>query len=482
MTEGDLEKLGIPLGDRKRLIKAIKSSILAASPPAPITNAEGQTTRTGQPHAAVAERRQLTIMICDLVGSTALSARLDPEDMSAVLLAFQSTCSRIVASYDGFIGDFRGDGILAYFGYPRAHENDAERSVRAGLDIVASVARLQTQAAEPLAVRVGIATGLVVVGEGELRAHAIVGDAPNLAARLQSLAEPGKIVVAASTRRLLGKLFRLTDLGRHQAKGFSKAIEAWAVEGVSDSGSRFEAVRMAGLTDLIGREDQLDLLLERQRLAWTGAGQIVLISGEPGVGKSRLAIALAERSRGTPCTHLHYQCSPNHANSVLYPVISHFERAARFKADDTPEQRLDKLENLLALEAPRLQAVAPLMASLLSIPFGRRYPELTLKSDRATPENVCGIARTARRFGPATTDLLAVRGHALGRRHLARTARPGCRSHTQTANPCTVHVSVGIRTALAWHAQRASVEARPARLQGRRSHALPTDRRPPPPA
>ena len=378
LTEGDLEKLGIPLGDRKRLIKAIKSSILAGAPPAPVATAGGQTTRTGQPHAAVAERRQLSVMICDLVGSTALSARLDPEDMSAVLLAFQSACSRIVAGYDGFIGDFRGDGILAYFGYPQAHEDDAERSVRAGLDIVASVARLQTHAAEPLAVRIGIATGLVVVGEGELRAHAIVGDAPNLAARLQSLAEPGKIVVAGSTRRLLGKLFRLRDLGRHQVKGAREAIEAWGVEGVSDSGSRFEAVRVAGLTDLIAREDELDLLLERQRLAWTGAGQIVLISGEPGVGKSRLAVALAERSRGTSCTHLHYQCSPNHANSVLYPVIAHFERAAKFKADDTSEQRLDKLEELLALEAPRLQVAAPLIASLLSIPLGRRYPELTL--------------------------------------------------------------------------------------------------------
>jgi class 3 adenylate cyclase/tetratricopeptide (TPR) repeat protein len=377
LTEGDLEKLGIPLGDRKRLIKAIKSMLAGASP-ALITNAEGQTTRTGQPHAAAAERRQLTVMICDLVGSTALSARLDPEDMSAVLDAFQAACRRIVASYDGFIGDFRGDGILAYFGYPQAHEDDAERSVRAGLDIVASVARLKTQAAEPLAVRVGIATGLVVIGEGELRAHAIVGDAPNTAARLQSLAEPGQIVVAASTRRLLGKLFRLRDLGPHQVKGISEAIEAWAVEGASDPGSRFETVRVAGLTDLIAREDELDLLLECQRLAWTGEGQIVLISGEPGVGKSRLAIALAERTRGTSYTYLHYQCSPYHANSVLYPVIAHFERAARFKADDTSEQRLDKLEELLALEAPRLQAVAPLIASLLSIPFGRRYPELTL--------------------------------------------------------------------------------------------------------
>jgi class 3 adenylate cyclase/predicted ATPase/ABC-type transport system involved in cytochrome c biogenesis ATPase subunit len=399
LTEDDLRKLGIPLGDRKRLIKAIRAMV-AGSPAAFITT--GEYAQSGQ--AGAVERRHLTVMICDLVGSTALSARLDPEDMGAVMDAYHAACARIVQGYDGFVGDFRGDGILAYFGYPRAHEDDAERTVRAALDIIAAVARLETPAAEPLAVRIGIATGLVVVGdlsrEGALRERAVVGETPNLAARLQALAEPGTVVVAASTRRLLGDLFRLRDLGLHEVKGIAEPVAAWAVEGVSASESRFEAVRAAGLTDFIGREDELDFLLERQRLAWKGEGQIVLISGEPGIGKSRLAAALAERVAGEPYAHLRYQCSPYHTNSALRPFIAQLERAAGFKADDTSAQRLDKLEAILAVDASRVQAVAPLFAALLSIPPGERYPPLALSSTQqrrrtlaALLDQIEGLAR-----------------------------------------------------------------------------------------
>ena len=381
LTEGDLEKLGIPLGDRKRLIKAIKATA-GTSTSALIRGEVGENAPSDSSPVVAAERRHLTVMICDLVGSTALSARLDPEDMGAVIDAFQAACARITLAYDGFLADFRGDGILAYFGYPRAHEDDAERTVRAGLDIAAAVARLKTHAEEPLSVRIGIATGLVVVGslggDGGLREHAVVGDTPSLAARLQALAEPGTVVVAASTRRLLGDLFDLRDLGLHKVKGIAEPIAAWAVEGVSASESRFEAVHAAGLTDLVGREDEIDFLLKRQRLAWKGKGQIVLISGEPGIGKSRLAAALEERIADEPYAALRYQCSPHYTNSALYPFIAQLERAAGFKADDTSEQRLDKLEVLLAIAASRVQDTAPLFAALLSIPFGDRYPKLAL--------------------------------------------------------------------------------------------------------
>jgi class 3 adenylate cyclase/tetratricopeptide (TPR) repeat protein len=374
LTEQDLKDLGVLLGHRRKILRAIAE--LDGDAPAPIETVTEPALRDE------AERRHLTVMICDLVGSTALSARLDPEDMRTVIDAYHAACARIVQAYDGFVGDFRGDGILAYFGYPRAHEDDAERTVRAGLDIIAAVARLETRAAEPLAARIGIATGVVVIGdlsgEGALWEHAVIGDTPNLAARLQALADPGTIVAAASTRRLLGDLFRLRDLGWHEVKGIAEPVAAWAVESVSDSESRFEAGHVTGLADLIGREDEIDFLLERQRRAWKGEGQIVLIAGEPGIGKSRLAAAFAERIAGTRHTRLRHQCSPYHTNSALHPFITQLERAAGFKAGDTSEQRLDKLEAVLAMSAPRVQAVAPLLAALLSIPFGERYAPLAL--------------------------------------------------------------------------------------------------------
>src|SRR5262247_1378477 len=250
LTADDLKDLGVGIvGHRRKLLNAIAA--LRAEANAKVPFPDTLPTIDKSPKDA-AERRHLTVMICDLVGSTALSARLDPEDMRAVIDAYHAACARITLTYDGFLAEFRGDGILAYFGYPLAHEDDAERTVRAGLDIIAAVARLETHAAEPLAVRIGIATGVVVIGdlsrEGALREHAVVGETPNLAARLQALAEPGTIVVAASTRRLLGDLFRLRDLGQHEIKGIVEPVAAWTVEGLSTSESRFEAVHPAGLT------------------------------------------------------------------------------------------------------------------------------------------------------------------------------------------------------------------------------------------
>jgi class 3 adenylate cyclase/tetratricopeptide (TPR) repeat protein len=377
LTEGDLEKLGIPLGDRKRILKAIRSLPAVSG----TVGATADAVRVQAPPSG-AERRHLSVLICDLVGSTALSSRLDPEDMGAVMNAYHAACSRIVQAYDGFLVDFRGDGILAYFGYPRAHGDDAERTVRAGLDLVTAVGELDTPAGEPLSVRVGIATGLVVVGDlsgtGRLREHAVIGEPPNIAARLQNLAEPGSVVIAASTRKLLGDVFRLRDLGEHDVKGIADPVGAWLVEGISPSESRLEAVRVSGLLDFVGREREMDELLEWKRLAWQGQGQVVLISGEPGIGKSRLAAALIERATGERSSSLRYQCSPYHTNSALYPVIAQLTRAAEFKADDTSEQRLDKLETVLRVSASQADSVVPLLAALMSIPCGDRYQPLAL--------------------------------------------------------------------------------------------------------
>src|SRR6516165_4726749 len=315
------------------------------------TAAQKPATPSPLPRADSAERRQLTVMFCDLVGSTALSARFDPEELREELRAYQIAVSGVVARYDGFVAKFMGDGVLAYFGYPRAHEDDADRAVRAGLEIEAAVTSLETRGTERLAVRIGIATGLVVVGdlvgEGSAQEQAVVGETPNLAARLQALAEPGQIVLAGVTRRLIGDLFRLTDLGRQTAKGFAEPVEAFAVEGAAITESRFEAARR-GITDLVGRVLESTLLRDRLREAWAGVGQIVLLSGEAGIGKSRLAAQLAAEVASEPHTRLRYQCSPYHRDSVLHPFVVALGRAARLAPEDPAETQLDKLEAILA--------------------------------------------------------------------------------------------------------------------------------------
>ena len=371
LTESDLEKLGLPLGPRKRILKAI-------------LNLGGADTASGTASLArpspedAAERRQLTVMFCDLAGSTALSARLDPEDMRQVIRAYQDACSGVIARYDGFVAKFMGDGILAYFGFPHAHEDDAERAVRAGLEIAGVVGALETRAAARLQVRIGIATGLVVVGDlvghGAAQEQAVVGDTPNLAARLQALAEPDSVVVAGATRRLLRGRFHLRDLGRYAVKGLAEPVEAWAVE----SESRFEAAHTARLTGFVGREAESGLLREHQRRAWRGEGQIALISGEAGIGKSCFCRWLTEQVADEPHTGLRYQCSPFHRDSALHPFVQQLERAAQIAPNESPERKLDKLEAILGLATARTQEIAPLIASLLSIPLGARYPPLGL--------------------------------------------------------------------------------------------------------
>jgi class 3 adenylate cyclase/predicted ATPase len=387
-----LKDIGIAsAGHRLRIRNAIAKLGPTAAAEANLSSAAPQHETT----VPSAERRQLTVMFCDLVGSTALSARLDPEDMREVIRAYQNACSGPIDRYDGVIAKFMGDGILAYFGFPHAHEDDAERAVRAGLEMIGAVAQLRTPTKQSLLARIGIATGLVVVGDlvgkGAAQEQAVVGETPNLAARLQALAEGGKLVVAATTRRLLGRTFSLRSMGHHELKGFTELVEAWEVEGVSSSEGRFEAARMTGLTDFVGRQAESNRLMELQRLAWQGQGQFVLVSGEPGIGKSRIAAWLGERVAEAPHARVYCQCSPYHRDSTLHPFIGQIERAADFKSEDSHEMRLDKLETLLARGTANVEATAPLIAALLTIPTGERYAPLNLSPAQQRRQTLAAI-------------------------------------------------------------------------------------------
>ena len=367
LTDHDLEKIGVAsLGHRRLLLRAIADLKVVEKGPVDATTTSSAPSAHPEDRA---ERRQVTVMFSDLVGSTALSARMDPEDLREVISAYQKCVAETVQRFGGFVAKYMGDGVLIYFGYPQAHEDDAERAVRAGLELVAAVGALKTHA--PLQTRVGIATGLVVVGDligsGASQEQAIVGETPNLAARLQSVAEPNSVVIADSTRKLLGNLFELTDLGAQDLKGISGAMRAWVALRTASVESRFEAFHAGGVTELVGRNEELDLLMRRWHQAKSGEGRVVLISGEPGIGKSRLTAALSEAIEGEPLTRLRCFCSPHHQDSALYPFIDQLERAAGFARDDTAVQKLGKLRRLLASGA-RGDDQFELLAELLSLP------------------------------------------------------------------------------------------------------------------
>ena len=368
LTDADFDRLGVSIGHRRKLLKAIAVGVPTA-PEAPPSKSATES----------AERRQVTVMFSDLVGSTALSARMDPEDLREIISAYQKCVAGTVNRFGGFVAKYMGDGVLVYFGYPQAHEDDAERAVRAGLELIEAVSALKAPA--PLRTRIGIATGLVVVGDligtGSAREQTIVGDTPNLSARLQGIAEPNTVVIAESTRKLLGNLFELQDLGAKELKGIAEPAHAWMALRPSAVESRFDALHASGLTELVGREEELELLLRRWSKAKTGEGQVVLLSGEAGIGKSRLTAALLERLSTEPHTRLRYFCSPQHTDSAFYPIISQMERAAGFMHNDTAEGKLDKLDALLAqTSTPRHDG--GLFGELLSLPNDGRYPAVEL--------------------------------------------------------------------------------------------------------
>jgi class 3 adenylate cyclase/predicted ATPase len=382
LTDQDLEKIGVlSLGHRRKILRAIAgladleqgslaSAITSAAPaaPGPLDSAE---------------RRQVTVMFSDLVGSTALSARMDPEDLRDLISTYQKCVADTVRRFDGFVAKFLGDGVLVYFGYPQAHEDDAERAVRAGLELIRAIVGLETR--PPLETRVGIATGLVVVGDlvgsGEAQERGIVGETPNLAARLQGIAGPNTVVIAESTRRLLGNLFEIEDLGPRDLKGIAEPVRAWIALRASAIESRFDALRASSLTTLIGREEEAELLLRRWSRAKAGDGQVVLLSGEAGIGKSRLTATLLERLASEPHTRLRYFCSPQHTDSALYPIIGQMQRAAGFALDDTLQTKLDKLDVLLRQTSTSTHD-AVLIAEMLSLANDGRYPVLDLEAQQ----------------------------------------------------------------------------------------------------
>ena len=380
LTHENLKELGVAsFGHRVKLLDAIAALRSDAGGKTPSVDATTTSSAPGAHPEDRAERRQVTVMFSDLVGSTALSAQMDPEDLREVISAYQKCVAETVQRFGGFVAKYMGDGVLVYFGYPQAHEDDAERAVRAGLELVAAVSGLKTHAA--LQTRMGIATGLVVVGDligsGASQEQAIVGETPNLAARLQGVAEPNSVVIAENTRKLVGNLFELEDLEAKEVKGIAGPVRAWAALRASSAEGRFEAFHASGVTGLVGREEETELLLRRWSKAKSGEGQVVLLSGEAGIGKSRLTAALLERLASEPHTRLRYFCSPQRTDSAFFPIISQMERAAGFTHSDTAQVKLDKLDAVLALASTSKQDAA-LFAEMLSLPNDGRYPPLEL--------------------------------------------------------------------------------------------------------
>ncbi|HXV24921.1 MAG TPA: AAA family ATPase [Alphaproteobacteria bacterium] len=390
LTDEDLKELGLPIGPRRKIMAAI-----SALDREPVVTA-GPAAVPPVPRRGEAERRQLTVIFIDLVGSTELSRRLDPEEMRGVIRAYHDAVSAQIARYDGHVAKLMGDGVLAYFGWPQAHEDDAERAVLAGLGATAATAMLTTPRGEPLAARAGVATGLVVVGdligEGSAREETVVGETPNLASRLQALAAPSTVVVADSTRRLIAGLFDMIDLGSQELKGYATPLRAWKITGETGVEDRFDA-RHGALTPFVGRAVELDLLLQRWRQARVGTGQAVLLSGEPGIGKSRLIAALLDRLSSEPHARLRYSCSSLHMNSALHPAIRQLEMAAGLGRNDSAQAKLDKLEGLLRQAVSDTAEIGPFLAALLSIDTTERYAPSSLTPQAQKARTLAALIR-----------------------------------------------------------------------------------------
>ena len=394
LSDQDLQELGLAFGPRKRLLHAL-ASLNRSEEAAPAlagellqvatvpTSALASAPRPTTP--AVGERRQLTVLFCDMVGFTELANRVDPEVLQKIIRVYEDACAVCITRYEGYVFQRLGDGIVAFFGYPLAHEGEAERAIHAGLEIIASLSKLDIPDAGHLAVRIGIATGLVVVSSAEKGA---VGETMNLASRLQGIAQPDSIVVSERVQRLAGGAFDYEDLGEQTLKGIAQRTHAHRILGVSGAASRFDAATGDGLTPLIGREHEIAMLLERWALAQDGEGQVVLLSGEPGIGKSRILSALRERLQGQGAQALRFQCSPYYVNSAFWPSIDNLERALKFARDESPESKLDKLEALMVKRYGRPLNDVRFIASILSIPCEERYGALAMTPQKHKDETL----------------------------------------------------------------------------------------------
>lgn len=380
LDDHDLEQLGLSLGNRRRLLKATAARTVAG---APISGQDEAPSPDKAPSAAEApgsgdaERRQVSVMFADMVGSTALSAKIDPELLGGLIRRYQDAVAGAIGRYGGFVAKFMGDGVLAYFGFPRAFEDAAERAVRAGIGILSEVGAIEAPDGTRVQARIGIATGLVVVGEiigtGMAQERTIVGETPNLAARLQALAGPDCIIISESTQRLLRGLFEVTHTGEHELKGFSRPLPAWRVCGEASVESRFAAIRARHLP-LVGRAHEMGLMRERWHLARQGEGQIMTVTGEAGIGKSRMIEALQQELEAETHARVNLQCSPYHSDTALYPVIQYLNRVAGLAHADPPDVRTENLHSLLGARRIADPAALPLLAELLSIPLAEAAP------------------------------------------------------------------------------------------------------------
>ncbi len=351
------------------------------------------------------------MLFCDLVGSTALANEIDPEDMSSLIQRYQDACAGAIARFDGFIAKFMGDGVLAYFGYPQAQEDAAERSVYAALAIVENVRQLKRPDGNPLETRAGIATGMVVIGDiigrGVAREHSIVGETPNLAARLQALAEPNSLLVSQSTYQLLGRQFDYECLGEQALKGFANPVKVWRVLGEAAVASRFAAGHAVRTGPFIGRVQEIGLLLDRWQLAKDGEGQGIFLCGDAGMGKSRILDALHERIAEEPYYHVICQCSPYHVNSALHPVIRQLERVAGFTSEDSAASKLEKLRTILSATDNLSDRTTNLFADLLSLPLNGQAP-LEMSAAQRKSETIAAIAQQLTRLATQKPVLFIV--------------------------------------------------------------------------